>query len=127
MFQPFPKKQILDSFKLKEFADDNFKFDENDRKFSRRVENTVGKGEIACYEQFLCFPQCFKRLVLQIRKNQGLFGKWLNQSHFAINEKIYDYKNFYFCQNIPDEQYMTEGIEIYTYIQKNDEIMFIDV
>ena len=23
------------------------------------VENTVGKGEIACYEQFLLFPQCF--------------------------------------------------------------------
>ena len=24
-----------------------------------RFENTVGKGEIACYEQFLLFPQCF--------------------------------------------------------------------
>ena len=33
--------------KLKEFADDNFKFDENSRKFFDRVENTVGKGEIA--------------------------------------------------------------------------------
>ena len=28
-------------------ADDNFKFDENGRKFFKRVENTVGKGEIA--------------------------------------------------------------------------------
>ena len=37
----------------------NFKFDENGRKFSKRVENTVGKGEIARYEQFLLFPQCF--------------------------------------------------------------------
>ena len=27
--------------------DDNIKFDENGRQFSRRVENTVGKGEIA--------------------------------------------------------------------------------
>ena len=53
--------QILDSSKLKEFADDNFKFDENGRKFSKQVENTVGKGEIACYEQFLLFPQCFQR------------------------------------------------------------------
>ena len=34
-------------FKLKEFADDNFKFDENDRQLSERVENTVGKGKIA--------------------------------------------------------------------------------
>ena len=44
---------ILDSSKLKVFADDNFKLDENGRKFSKRVENTVGKVEVACYEQFL--------------------------------------------------------------------------
>ena len=55
----FPKRQILDSFKLKEFAGDNFKFDENGRKFLKQVENTVGKGEIARYEQFLLFSQCF--------------------------------------------------------------------
>ena len=30
--------------KLKEFAGDNSKFDENGRKFSKQVENTVGKG-----------------------------------------------------------------------------------
>ena len=41
---PFIKQQISDSSKLKDFADDNFKFDYNDRKFSRRVENTEGKG-----------------------------------------------------------------------------------
>ena len=51
---------MLDSSKLKEFADDNFKFDKNGRKLSKRVENTVGKGEIARYEQFL-FPQCFQK------------------------------------------------------------------
>ena len=43
--KPFPKQQILDSFKLKGFADDNFKFNENCSKFSKRVENTVGKGK----------------------------------------------------------------------------------
>ena len=46
---------------MKEFADDNFKFDENGRKFSKWLENTVGKGEIAPYEQFLLFPQCFQK------------------------------------------------------------------
>ena len=46
-FYPFPKRQIFDSSKLKEFADDNSKFIEDSRKFSKRVENTVGKGEIA--------------------------------------------------------------------------------
>jgi hypothetical protein len=43
------------------FADDNFEIDENSRKLSRSVENTVGKGEIARYEQFLLFPQCFQK------------------------------------------------------------------
>ena len=46
--EPFPNQQILNSSKLKEFADDNFKFDENGRKFSKQIENTAGKGEIAC-------------------------------------------------------------------------------
>ena len=57
----FPKRQILDSSKLKEFADDNFKFVENGRNLFKQVENNVGKGEIAHYEQFLCFPQCFQK------------------------------------------------------------------
>ena len=38
-----------------------FKFDENSRKFSKRVENTVGKGELARYEQFLLFPSCSQK------------------------------------------------------------------
>ena len=58
---PFPKRQILDSSRLKVFADDNFKFDENGRKFSKQIENTEGKEEIARYEQFLLFPQCFQK------------------------------------------------------------------
>ena len=29
-----------------------------EKKLSKQVENTVGKGEIARYEQFLLFPQC---------------------------------------------------------------------
>ena len=46
---------------MKEFADDNFEVDENSGKFSERVENAVGKGEIARYEQFLLFPQRFQK------------------------------------------------------------------
>ena len=59
--QPFPKRQILDTSKLNEFADDDFKLDENGRNFSKWVVNTVGKGEIARYEQFLLSPQCFEK------------------------------------------------------------------
>ena len=52
---------MLDSNKLKEFADNNLKFDKNGSKLSKQVENIVGKGEIARYEQFLLFPQCFQK------------------------------------------------------------------
>ena len=52
-------------------------FSENSRaknggKFSKGKENTVGKGEIAHYEQFpFFFHSVFKRLILQICKNKG--------------------------------------------------------
>ena len=44
--KPFPKRQILDPSKLKQFAVDNFKFEENGRKFSKWFKITVGKD---CY------------------------------------------------------------------------------
>ena len=60
-FNPFPNDKFYSS-KLKEFARDNFKFEKkNGRKFSKKVENTVRKREIACYKQFLLFPQCFQK------------------------------------------------------------------
>ena len=58
---PLPKRQILDASKLKGLADNNFKFDENGRKLPKWEKNTVGKGEIAHYERFLHFPQCFQK------------------------------------------------------------------
>ena len=58
-----PKRQTLDSFKPKDFADDNSKFGEHGRKISKRIENIVEKGKIARYEQFLLFPQCFQNTL----------------------------------------------------------------
>ena len=72
---PFPKRQILDSSKLKEFADDNIKFDENSGKLSKRVENTEGYGEIARNEQFLFFPQCFQDMYCGHVKTSVCLGK----------------------------------------------------
>ena len=43
----FHKRQILDSFELKEFAEDNLKLDGHGGKFFKKVENTVEKREIA--------------------------------------------------------------------------------
>ena len=38
LFNSLPKDKILDLSKLKECADNDFKFDENNRKFSKQVE-----------------------------------------------------------------------------------------
>ena len=72
---PFPKRQILDFSTLKEFADDNLRFEENGSKFSKKIENTVGKGEIAHYEQFLLFPQCFQVFHCRNVKTRACLGK----------------------------------------------------
>ena len=69
-------RQILDRSKLKQTADDNFKFDENSRKFFKHVENTVDKGEIACYEQFLLFPQCFQKACFP-GASKGVVWEWV--------------------------------------------------
>ena len=37
-----------------------------------RVENIVGKGEIAHYEQFLLFPQCFQKACTADKWKKGL-------------------------------------------------------
>ena len=37
----------------------------------------MGKGEIACYEQFLLFPQCFQRLVSEEHQKVSLCGNGL--------------------------------------------------
>ena len=46
---------------MKKYADNNLEFDENGRMFSKWFAHTVGKGEIARYEQFLLFLQCFQK------------------------------------------------------------------
>ena len=75
---PFPNEKILDFPKLGEFAHDNFKFDENGRKFSKWVENNMEKRRKCSNQQFFLFPLCFQILEQQTRKNKGLFGKGLN-------------------------------------------------
>ena len=70
---------ILDSSKLKEFADNNFKFDKNGRKLSKWVENSVGKGEIARYKQFLLFPQCFQKAYFSWASKGVIVWGWINE------------------------------------------------
>ena len=57
---------------------DNCEFNENCRKFSKRVENSVENGEIALYEQFLLFPQCFQKIYYcRHVKTMACLGKGL--------------------------------------------------
>ena len=76
------RRQILDSSKLKEFADDNFKFEENGRKLSKRVENPVGKGEIARYEHFLLFSQCFQKACFPGASKGVIVWEWVKGQFF---------------------------------------------
>ena len=64
---------------MKQSADDNFEFDKNSRKFSKWVENTVGKGEIAHYEQFLLFPQCFQKACFPGASKGVTVWEWVNE------------------------------------------------
>ena len=51
-------------FQTERVCRQQFKFDENGRKLSKQIENTLEREEIACYEQFLqflLFPLWFKK------------------------------------------------------------------
>ena len=75
---------------MKEFADNNFKVDENGRKFSKWIENTVGKGEIARSEQFLLFQKCFQKACTADTEKPGLVWERVNKMY--IIQYITDYK-----------------------------------
>ena len=91
---------------MKEFTDNKLKFDENGRKYSKRIENTLRKGEIACHNHFLFFPQCFQKY-----KKQGLFGKGLmnilsrkrGKTVQVISLKLHPAKKGLFDRNVSEK------------------------
>ena len=90
LYKPITRQQILDSSKLKEFADDNSKFDKNGRKLSKWVKNTVGKEEIARYAQFPLFPWCFQKACFPEVSKGVIMWEWVklvtlgNQFHLLL-------------------------------------------
>ena len=54
------------------------KMEEN---FSKWVENTVEKGEIARYEQFLLFPHCFQKACFPGASKGVIVWEWVNSTH----------------------------------------------
>ena len=65
-------------FQIERLCVNIFKFDKNDRKLSKWVENTVGKGEIDRYEQFLLFPQCFQKACFPEASKGVIVWEWVN-------------------------------------------------
>ena len=53
---------------------------------SDRVENIVGKGEIACTSNFFFSQNVFKRLLSQTRQNVSLFGNGLMDRNLMLDK-----------------------------------------
>ena len=49
-----------------------------EKKLCKQVENTVGKGEITRYEQFLLFPQCFQKACFPVVSKGVIVWEWVN-------------------------------------------------
>ena len=69
-----------------------FKLDENEKKLSKQVENTVGKGEIAHCEQFLLFPQCFQKACFPGASKGVIVWEWVYWSTWK-NLRPYRWQN----------------------------------
>ena len=54
-----------------------------------KVENTVGKGEIARYEQFLLFPQCFQKACFPGASKGVIVWEWVK-----IERRLWIYRLF---------------------------------
>ena len=75
-------------------ADNNFEFGENGGEIFKGVENIVGKGEIARYEQFLLFPRCFLKTYTTDTQKPGLIRERVldGLSLTEINDRAVDRK-----------------------------------
>ena len=82
---PLPKYNIVRNH----IQDDNFKFDENGRKLSKWVVNSVGKGEIARYEQFLLFQQCFQKACFPGASKGVIVWEWVNKDSWWIQTLLF--------------------------------------
>ena len=76
---PLPDDKILDETKLKAFADDKLNVTKMVTSVFNRVENIVGKGEIACTSNFSFSHNVFKRLLSQTCQKVSLCGNGVIQ------------------------------------------------
>ena len=72
------QKTYFRLFRTERVCRRQFEIDENGRKLSKWVENTLGKGEIPHYEQFLLFPQCFQKACFPRVSKGVIVWEWVN-------------------------------------------------
>ena len=86
VFNPFPRDRILDQTKLKAFADDKLNVTKMIISVCDKLENIVGKGEIACISNFsFSFSHyVFKSLLSQTRQKVTLCWNGLNAGSIRL-------------------------------------------
>ena len=77
LLYPFPYDKILGQTKLKAFADDKLNVTKMIISIFDRVENIVGKGEMACTSNFSFSHNVLKSLLSQTRQKVSLCGNGL--------------------------------------------------
>ena len=103
-YQPFPKRQISDSFKLKEFADDNFEFVENGKNGQKTAWE---RQKLLVTSNFSFSCSVFKSLVLQTRNDPFSNKPWFLRvcstsllKTLQEKEKLLVTSNFSFSRNV---------------------------
>ena len=55
--------------------------------YPNKKKKTVRKGEIARYEQFLLFPQCFQKACFPGASKGVIVWEWVKHIYFTLIEK----------------------------------------
>ena len=87
-FNPLPDDKILDQTEVKSFADDKLSVIKTIISVFERVENIMGKGEIACASNFSFSHNVFKRLLSQTRQKVSLCGNGLTTLKKALENTV---------------------------------------
>ena len=68
-----------------------------EKKLSKQVENTVGKGEIAHYEQFLLFPLCFQKACFPEASKGVIVWEWVKFTLKCLLQLVSIWTSLKFC------------------------------
>ena len=82
------------------------------KNLSKQVENTVGKAEIARYEQFLLFPQCFQKTCFPGASKAVIVWEWVNPFWGEPTEK-YEINRSIFLQDQQKSSLCCKGLNLF--------------